>query len=151
MKFCTKVLIAVSILTLTIPFAKADEIVVHTVSKHTGSYDYNNDNYGIGFKSDSGITLGAYKHSYTDEGVLKGVALYVNKEVLAKGKFDLSVAVTYGYPERLKGNYKGFMAIPSVGVTQKLTDGWSVQVRSVPGGLVGGDNAYSLLFTKEIK
>ena len=152
MNFCTKVLCTVVLGLAAIPMVKADELVIHTVAAHTGDYDYNNDTFGLGIKS-KGVTVGAYKHSYTKEGALKGIAAYVSKPIVSKDTsivdMDLSLAVTYGYPERLKGNYEGFMVIPTLNTSVKLTDGWSVIVTTVPGKLVGNDNAYMLSFSRK--
>ena len=95
--------------------AAADSFGLHLVSDHFGSKKpKNNDNWGIYYRGDSGLTAGIYCNSYSKPGVYKGASncdttKYVGKAWLTEftGPFGVSgdyggaLALAHGYGERL--------------------------------------------------
>lgn len=92
--------------------AIAGDLVIHTVSRHTDNnhttsyqwyepqadlvhthtdYAYNNNNYGIGYRSDTGWLVGVYHNSYFRP------TAYVGKEWMYNQYFGGQVALATGY------------------------------------------------------
>ena len=65
--------------------------------------------------------------------------------VASAGNLTLSsdLSLTYGYPERLKGNVQGLMLVPAI-TAEYGGKKYAVAVSMVPGQWKNGDNAYLL-------
>lgn len=126
--------------------AYAAEVVYHIGAHHTGDFEYNNRTDGVGVRwKDVGV--GTYTGSYAPKGMLDGTIIYVSKrtQLYEKGSLTLGsdLAITYGYPEFLKGNKGGLMVVPAL-TAEVGNKKYAVAISMVPGQLVGNDSAYLL-------
>lgn len=130
--------------------AYAEEVIYHVSAYHTNdhynSFSYNNKTDGLGVRWKD-VSIGTYHGSYNNEGSLAGTIVYVSKKtpVASAGNLTLSsdLSVTYGYPERLRGNVQGLMLVPSI-TAEYGGKKYAVAVSMVPSQWVNGDNAYLL-------
>ena len=122
-----KKIILLILLTLTI--SASDRIFIMTESFHTGSEDYNNHNYGIGYEhtlhSGLGVQIGTYRNSYDNQTVLAG-AHYRYKLI-----DDLILNASLSYVT----NYDNINFIPLVGVQYEyvrvVTNGYVTNLQLV--------------------
>lgn len=78
----------------------ADELIVHTLSKHTastynldsgGTTKLNNHNLGLGYRLENGVAFGTYYNSY------KRVTTYLAKDFMLNDYLGVGLGATTGY------------------------------------------------------
>lgn len=156
-----KKLIAAILLSIA-PIVHADEIVLHTFSYHThpsfvtgGGYwgdgttnhfyktyqRYNDNNFGLGYRTDSGFEIGDYYNSYN-----KNTA-YVAQDLLYKDTIGVFAGLATGY-KVATGH-----AIQPIGgalLRLKLTEDTKFNLMYLPP-LVGGVGVFHIAISYKIK
>jgi hypothetical protein len=94
------------------------EYDIYTVIGH-----YNNENYGIGYRTDKGVTFGLYKNSYYR------LTAYVGKHVAFSKHFGAYVAVGTGYS---KVSSYPLMLMGGLTVKVPLTEQISIELIGSP-------------------
>lgn len=142
--------------------AQADELIVHTFSRHSGHNSdstqtwtgkdqygrtvqysetkkgYNNSNLGIGYHWDSGWTVGTYYNSY------RRLTVYTAHDWMPLEHFGAFAGVATGYD-----NVSGYpvAVIGGLIVRTRLTDNYSLNVLITPpiGGKMDGVTHLTIL------
>ena len=141
------ILIGLCALSLT-GVAEADELLIHTVSHHShGNNEYNNYNFGLGYRTDDGWIFGLYRNSYFKPAAY--VAKQWTPESLRFGdaQFGFFVGAATGYRE-----VSGHALAPIGGLSAKypLSDKWSANVLGTPP--IGKmDGVVQLTFSRSVE
>lgn len=126
-----KILVAIAMLSSFASYS--GELIVHTVSRHTEDVyalgenpvdrKINNNNAGIGYRTDDGYAFGAYRNSYHSNTV------YVTKEFMVNDNFGVVFGASTGYKIA-----SGMTITPMLAAIAKLpiTDKISVNILAMP-------------------
>ena len=127
----------------------SENLIVPTISHHSGTFDYDNSNFGLGFEKEARDNLWfgfvSYNNSYSK----------VSTMVFAAKRFEVgsftvggSIGIADNYEDDRGSTEGGFLAIPLLTAEHSLTDKVSLRLStSAPfSEMVGGDTATNLSF-----
>ena len=139
-----------ALLSLFITTSKASEnLIVPTLSYHTGTFAYDNNNFGLGFEKDSGnntwFGFVSYNNSYSKTSTM----------VFAAQRFDIgsitvggSIGIADNYEDDMNSTEGGFLAIPLLTAETSITDklGMRLSTSAPFSDMAGGDTVTNLSF-----
>ena len=107
-----------TLIALSSSLSFAGEFIMHIGSKHTvnkytvnKTYDVtiNNNNYGVGYRTDAGLAVGTYFNSYHKQ------TAYITQEFMYNDYVGVVVGLVSGYQEST-----GLLITPMVAATAKI-------------------------------
>ena len=144
------IILALVIYSVFVTTAKASEnLIVPTLSHHTGTFAYDNNNFGLGFEKEvrdnTWIGFVSYNNSYSKTSTMVFVA-----QRLEAGPFNFggSLGIADNYEDDANSFDNGFLVIPLVSATASLTDKLGIRLStSAPfSRAFGGDTVTNLSF-----
>lgn len=129
----------------------ADEIILHTVSHHTtssrktesspGSLSYNNSNFGLGYRWDSGWSTGLYYNSYSRPTV------YVSHDWMLLQNFGAFASIATGYDTVAKSP---ITIVGGLVIKVAVSDTYSMNILLVPPSNKKVDGVVHLAILKRL-
>lgn len=112
--------------------SKADTIGIHIASHHWPNEDYNNANFGMYYRADGGLTMGAYCNSQAKLSECR-VSPYIGWTFETRPLIGgLTLAVTPALAFNYKAGPVWPTLMPSVSGPLPLVDGWRWRLSGMP-------------------
>ena len=139
-----------ALLSLFVTTSNASEnLIISTVSHHSGTFEYDNNNFGVGFEKEVGnntwMGFVSYNNSYSK---ISTMVFAAKRLEVGSFNFGASIGIANNYEDDMNSTDSGFLVIPLLTAEAPITDQLGIRLStSAPfSKIAGGDTVTNLSF-----